>query len=324
MIEVQHLTKEFNGTPVLRGIDFRVKEGEIFGYLGPNGAGKTTTMRIILGLLRPTSGRALVFGKELDCNDDLRRIVGVLLEKDGLYERLSAYENLDYYAQLYSVSDVEEKIKSLLIRRLERYTSKITALIFSGIAMALLGIANFAFPDPIILADEILLLVGGTIISALAFWARRDALPAYKDRVDAQLRVINRVKPEPDPFLTRIYRTLCEKAEPSEEEAEDRIDAESRWLYRYVDIGEIIDKGECTLKDIAAFLNNLQDVLPLKRMAKMESGGSSPMKNRRFRERISLRTGFSDDALIVYGEFYKSLETYLGEKGERGGKGQGV
>ena len=114
MIEVQNLTKRFSGTTVLRGIDFQVKEGEIFGYLGPNGAGKTTTMRIILGLLKPTSGRALVFGKELSDNDDLRRRVGVLLENDGLYERLSAYENLNYYAQLYSVSDIEEKIKNLL------------------------------------------------------------------------------------------------------------------------------------------------------------------------------------------------------------------
>jgi len=114
MIEVQNLTKRFNGTTVLRGIDFQVKEGEIFGYLGPNGAGKTTTMRIILGLLKPTSGRALVFGKELSDNDDLRRRVGVLLENDGLYERLSAYENLNYYAQLYSVSNIEGKTKDLL------------------------------------------------------------------------------------------------------------------------------------------------------------------------------------------------------------------
>jgi len=114
MIEVQQLTKKFNGTPVLRGVDFQVKEGEIFGYLGPNGAGKTTTLRVILGLLKPTSGKASVFGKDLGDNDDLRRRVGVLLENDGLYERLSAYENLNYYAQLYSVPDMEEKIRNLL------------------------------------------------------------------------------------------------------------------------------------------------------------------------------------------------------------------
>jgi ABC-2 type transport system ATP-binding protein len=64
MIEVQDLTKTFNGKTVLNGLNFQVQEGEIFGFLGPNGAGKTTTMRIILGLLRPTSGigaLALIF-----------------------------------------------------------------------------------------------------------------------------------------------------------------------------------------------------------------------------------------------------------------------
>jgi len=114
VIEVQKLSKEFNGKTILNGISFEVKEGEIFGFLGPNGAGKTTTMKIILGLLNPTSGNALVFGKNLGDNDDLRRRVGVLLENDGLYEHLSAYENLNYYAQLYSVSEKEDKIKELL------------------------------------------------------------------------------------------------------------------------------------------------------------------------------------------------------------------
>lgn len=114
MIEVQNLIKKFNGRVVLNGVSFQVKEGEIFGYLGPNGAGKTTTMRIILGLLKPTAGKALVWGQNLGENEDLRKKVGVLLEHDGLYERISAYENLDYYAQLYGVSNREKKIENLL------------------------------------------------------------------------------------------------------------------------------------------------------------------------------------------------------------------
>jgi ABC-2 type transport system ATP-binding protein len=114
IIEVSSLTKKFNGKKILNGINFEVKEGEIFGFLGPNGAGKTTTMRILLGLLKPTSGKALVFSKELDDNDDLRRRVGVLLENDGLYEHLTAYENLDYFAQIYSISCVEKKIRDIL------------------------------------------------------------------------------------------------------------------------------------------------------------------------------------------------------------------
>jgi len=114
MIEVRNLTKKFNERTVLNRITFQVKEGEIFGYLGPNGAGKTTTMRIILGLLKPTAGDALVWGQNLGGNEGLRRRVGVLLEHDGLYERISAYENLDYYAQLYGVSNREKKIENLL------------------------------------------------------------------------------------------------------------------------------------------------------------------------------------------------------------------
>ena len=114
MIEVRNLTKRFKDRTVLNGVSFQVNEGEIFGYLGPNGAGKTTTMRIILGLLKPTAGNALVWGQNLGENEGLRRRIGVLLEHDGLYERISAYENLDYYAQLYGVSSRVEKIENLL------------------------------------------------------------------------------------------------------------------------------------------------------------------------------------------------------------------
>ena len=88
-IEIQNLTKEFNGKTVLKDISFEVNEGEIFGYLGPNGAGKTTTMRIILGLLNPTSGNAFVLGQNLGENEKLRNKVGVLLENDGVYDKLS-------------------------------------------------------------------------------------------------------------------------------------------------------------------------------------------------------------------------------------------
>ena len=116
-VEIRSMTKSFNGLPVLDKINFKVRKGEIFGYLGPNGSGKTTTMRIMLGLLKPTSGKALIFGDEPDdSNSDLRSRIGVLLENNGLYERLSAYQNLLYYARLYGVpeSDRVEKIEKLL------------------------------------------------------------------------------------------------------------------------------------------------------------------------------------------------------------------
>jgi len=114
VIEVRQLTKEFDGKRVLRGIDFTVQKGEVFGFLGPNGAGKTTTMRIILGLLKPTSGQAMVLQETLEKSRELRKRVGVLLEEEGLYPRLSAYDNLEYFARLYEADGVAQRINETL------------------------------------------------------------------------------------------------------------------------------------------------------------------------------------------------------------------
>ena len=114
VIEIEHLGKSFGRLAVLEDISIEVERGEVFGFLGPNGAGKTTTIRILLGLLEPTSGSALVFGKRLGKDDALRRRIGVLLEHDALYKRMSAYANLDYYARLYDVENRHEKIERLL------------------------------------------------------------------------------------------------------------------------------------------------------------------------------------------------------------------
>jgi len=114
VIEIKGLTKKFDKEPVLKGIDFTVRRGEVFGFLGPNGAGKTTTMRIILGLLKPTAGKAQVFEKNLEEHSELRKHIGVLLEDDALYPRLSARDNLAYFARMYEVDGIEHKIDQTL------------------------------------------------------------------------------------------------------------------------------------------------------------------------------------------------------------------
>jgi ABC-2 type transport system ATP-binding protein len=113
-IEVRSVTKTFQGSRVLDGISFSVGKGEVFGFLGPNGAGKTTTLRILLGLLRPDSGEALVLGESLDTADATRRRVGVLFENNGLIDRFTARENLMYYAELYEVPDPDKRVVELL------------------------------------------------------------------------------------------------------------------------------------------------------------------------------------------------------------------
>ena len=155
VIEVKNLVKDFGGRSVLDGISFEVEEGEVFGYLGPNGAGKTTTLRIILGLLNPTSGKAIVMGKNLAEDDEARKKIGVVLENDGLYEDLSAFDNLEYYAQLYDVSNRKEKIEDLLrfVRLYERRREKVG--VFSKGMRRKLAIARAIINDPeVLFLDE--------------------------------------------------------------------------------------------------------------------------------------------------------------------------
>jgi len=113
VIEVEGLVKEFNGRRVLHDVTFRVGRGEVFGLLGPNGAGKTTTIKILLGLLEPTSGKALVLGGRLSENRELRSRVGVVLEGDGLFPQLTAYENLEFYARVYGLKSTVERDKRI-------------------------------------------------------------------------------------------------------------------------------------------------------------------------------------------------------------------
>lgn len=103
-IEVQNLSRNFNGIRALDGISFSVENGEVFGFLGPNGAGKTTTIRILTGQLRPSSGSARVLGCDVVTDRQaLKPQIGVVFEYQNLYERLSARDNLRFSANLYGV-----------------------------------------------------------------------------------------------------------------------------------------------------------------------------------------------------------------------------
>ncbi|MBN1933255.1 MAG: ABC transporter ATP-binding protein, partial [Anaerolineae bacterium] len=104
-IEVQNLTRDFNGLRAVDDISFEVQPGEVFGFLGPNGAGKTTTIRMLTGQLRPTAGTARVMGCDVVTQRDaLKPQIGVVFEYQNIYERLSARDNLLFAARLYGVS----------------------------------------------------------------------------------------------------------------------------------------------------------------------------------------------------------------------------
>ncbi|PWB76047.1 MAG: ABC transporter ATP-binding protein [Anaerolineales bacterium] len=117
VIEVNALARVFGQNRAVDGMTFHVEQGEVFGLLGPNGAGKTTTVRLLNGILPPSEGTARVFGLDPTTQgEDIRRRTGVLTETPALYERLSARENLEFFATLQAIpaSDVSRRVDEIL------------------------------------------------------------------------------------------------------------------------------------------------------------------------------------------------------------------
>jgi ABC-2 type transport system ATP-binding protein len=112
VIEIKNLTKKFGDFIALNDISFNVQAGEVFGYIGPNGAGKTTTIRAILGLINPTTGNITVLGDDVSKYEKFRWHIGAVLENTGLYNKLSGFENLNFYAQIYK-TPIEKRKKTI-------------------------------------------------------------------------------------------------------------------------------------------------------------------------------------------------------------------
>jgi ABC-2 type transport system ATP-binding protein len=112
-ISIENVRKTLGNREVLKGISFSVAIGDIFGYLGPNGAGKTTTIRILLGLLEADSGRLNIMGRDINLSET-RKKIGFALDPDGLYDNMTAEENLEFYAQIYGLTNTGQKTTELL------------------------------------------------------------------------------------------------------------------------------------------------------------------------------------------------------------------
>lgn len=101
LLSVSHLTKSFGSFTAVDNLSFSVREGEVYGFLGQNGAGKSTTIRMLLSLIRPSSGEIHVFGKSLsDSRERILSRIGAVVEKPDLYRYLTGYENLKLFAAL--------------------------------------------------------------------------------------------------------------------------------------------------------------------------------------------------------------------------------
>jgi ABC-2 type transport system ATP-binding protein len=155
-IDVEGLTKSFDGRKAVRNLSMRVKRGQIYGFLGPNGSGKTTTIRMLCGLLTPDEGRGTCLGYDIRSEaDEIKRHVGYMTQRFSLYQDLSVRENLEFVARLYGVADPAAAARAMVERLALQDREAQLAGELSGGWKQRLALGACTLPNPqLLLLDE--------------------------------------------------------------------------------------------------------------------------------------------------------------------------
>ncbi|MBU0976317.1 MAG: ATP-binding cassette domain-containing protein [Patescibacteria group bacterium] len=158
LIQVNNLSKKFNGFVAVDSISFETKAGEIFGLLGPNGAGKTTTLRITSSILQPTSGSVEVCGCDVvKDSQKVRENIGILTTEIGVYDRFTGRENLAYFGELYGLGreQLDDRIEVLSkLLDMQEFLDRKAGTYSTGMKQKL-AIARSIIHDPqVVILDE--------------------------------------------------------------------------------------------------------------------------------------------------------------------------
>jgi ABC-2 type transport system ATP-binding protein len=158
MISVQHLVKRYGRFTAVDDVSLEVGPGEIQGFLGPNGAGKTTTIRMIAGLLKPTSGRIVVNGHDLATEPEAAKAtLGFIPDRPFIYEKLTAGEFLRFHAGLYQIDDdvVPGRVREMLeLFELSRWEHELVESFSHGMKQRLVMCAAFMHRPRAVVVDE--------------------------------------------------------------------------------------------------------------------------------------------------------------------------
>src|SRR5512140_734671 len=143
VIKVENLTRKFGDFVAVDHVNFEVGAGEVVGYLGPNGSGKTTTIRMLLGLLKPSDGKATVLGYDVyKQSEEIRKRVGYMSQKFAIYDDLTTFENLTFYGGVYGITDKARIQHTLELVGLKGHDATLTRSLSAGWRQRLaLGIA---------------------------------------------------------------------------------------------------------------------------------------------------------------------------------------
>ncbi|MBN2555842.1 MAG: ABC transporter ATP-binding protein [Anaerolineales bacterium] len=171
-LETHDLTCHFGDFVAVNRVNFFIPEGEIFGLLGPNGAGKTTTIRMLCGILPPTSGHASVLGFNVKKeSEDIKRRIGYMSQRFALYNDLTPLENLNFYASIYGVENGirRERIRELLqMAGLEGHENQLTRNLSGAWRQRLALACAIAHKPPMLFLDEA--TSGVDPVSRREFW----------------------------------------------------------------------------------------------------------------------------------------------------------
>ncbi len=158
MIELKNLVKKYGKFTAVENLSITVKKGEIFGFLGPNGAGKTTTIKIMTGLLKPTSGEALVGGFDIQKDPvSVKKIIGFIPDRPYIYEKLTGKEFLDFIAGVFKLDKTSSKRKAaelLALFEIDKWGDELIESYSHGMKQKLVMASNILHDPEIYIIDE--------------------------------------------------------------------------------------------------------------------------------------------------------------------------
>ncbi len=156
IIETNDLYKSYGQTSAVDGINFEIRQGEMFGLVGPDGAGKTTTIRMLCGLMKPDSGSMQMFGKDITKNQkEIQKSIGYLSQKFSLYGDLSVDENIEFFAEIHNVKDYHSRREELLdFTRLKNFRNRLADNLSGGMKQKLALASCLIHKPKILFLDE--------------------------------------------------------------------------------------------------------------------------------------------------------------------------
>jgi len=154
-IETRNLTRQFGDVVAVDAVNLSINSGEIFGLLGPNAAGKSTIIRLLAGILRPSSGEASVLGLDLFTQiEEIKRLIGYVAQYFALYPDLTVYENIEFYGGLYGIDNQERLQQQLELYDLVQFKNKNAGLLSGGYKRRLAMACATTHDPELIFLDE--------------------------------------------------------------------------------------------------------------------------------------------------------------------------